>query len=55
MNSRRNHDVENGGIEDVELRVTDLEDDMKLFKTLMIKGKDNENPVKMLKKSEGTI
>ena len=55
MNSRRNHDIENGGIEDVELRVTDLEDDMKLFKTLMIKGKDNENPVKRLNKLEGTI
>ena len=51
MNSRLNH----GGIEDVELRVTDLEDDMKLFKTLMIKGKDNENPIKRLSKLEGTI
>ena len=28
MKSRRKHDVENGGIEDVELRVTGLEDDM---------------------------
>ena len=55
MNSRRKHDIENGGIEDAELRVTDLEDDMKLFKTLMIKGKDNENSVKRLSKLEGTI
>ena len=42
-------------MEDVELRVTDLEDDMKLFKTLMIKGKDNENSIKRLNKLEGTI
>ena len=55
MNSRRNHDIENGGIEDVELRVTDLEDDMKLLKTLMIKDKDNENLIKRLNKLEGTI
>ena len=55
MNSRRNHDIEGGGIEDVELRVTDLEDDMKLFKTLMIKGKDNESSIKRLSKLEGTI
>ena len=55
MNSRRNHDVENGGIEDVELRVTGLEDDMKLFKTLMIKGKNNESSIKRLNNLEGTI
>ena len=55
MNSRRKNDIENGGMKDVELRVTDLEDDMKLFKTLMIKGKDNENSIKRLSKLEGTI
>ena len=55
MNSRRKNDIENGGMKDVELRVTDLEDDMKLFKTLMIKGKDNENSMRRLSKLEGTI
>ena len=55
MNSRRKHGVENGGIEDVELRVTGLEDDMKLFKTLMIKGKNNESSIKRLNNLEGTI
>ena len=40
MNSRRNQDLENGGLEDFELRVTDLEDDMKIFKTLMIRDKE---------------
>ena len=32
-----------------------LEDDMKLFKTLMIKGKDNEKSVKRLSIAEGTV
>ena len=56
MNSRRNQDLENGGLEDFELRVTDLEDDMKIFKTLMIRDKEkNGNPVRRLTKMEGTI
>ena len=42
MNSRQSHNMEGGNIEDVENRVTGLEDDMKLLKTLMIKGKDHE-------------
>ena len=42
MNSRQSHNMEGGNIEDVENRVTGLEDDMKLFKTLMIKGKDHD-------------
>ena len=55
MNSRRNQDLENGGLEDFELRVTDLEDDMKIFKTLMIRDKEkNGNPVRRLIKMEGT-
>ena len=56
MNSRRNQDLENGGLEDFELRVTDLEDDMKIFKTLMIRDKEkNVHPVRRLTKMEGTI
>ena len=47
--------MEGGSIEDVENRVTGLEDDMKLFKTLMIKGKDNEKSVKRLSIVEGTV
>ena len=54
MNSRRRHNMEGGNIEDVENRVTGLEDDMKLFKTLMIKGKDNDKSVKRLSIVEGT-
>ena len=55
MNSRRNRDIEKEGMEDVELRVSGLEDDMKIFKTLMIRGEDNRNPIKRLNKMEGTI
>ena len=39
MNSRRNNHNESRNIEDVESRVTNLEDDMQLFKNLMVKGK----------------
>ena len=56
MNSRRNHDIENGGLGDVELRVTDLEDDMKIFKTLMVRNTgNNEHRVRKSTKVEGTI
>ena len=48
--------MENGGLEDFELRVTDLEDDMKIFKTLMIRDKEkNGHPIRRLEKMEGTI
>ena len=51
MNSRRNQELENGGLEDFELRVTDLEDDMKIFKTLMIRDKEkNGHPIRKLEK-----
>ena len=56
MNSRLNHDIENGGLGDVELRVTDLEDDMKIFKPLMVRNtENNEQRVRRSTKMEGTI
>ena len=55
MNSRQSHNIEGGNIEDVENRVTGLEDDMKLFKTLMIKGKDHDTVNKRLSIAEGTV
>ena len=56
MNSRRNQDLENGGLEDFELRVTDLEDDMKIFKILMVRNTEkNVHPVRRSTKMEGTI
>ena len=56
MNSRRNQDLENAVLEDFELRVTDLEDDMKIFKTLMVRNTENkEHQVRRSTKMEGTI
>ena len=55
MNSRQSHNMEGGNIEDVENRVTGLEDHMKLFKTLMIKGKDHDAVNKRLSIAEGTV
>ena len=55
MNRKQNKNKEGGNIEDVESRVTGLEDDMKLFKTLMIKGKDNDTVNKRLSIAEGTV
>ena len=55
MNSKQNQNKEGGNIEDVENRVTGLEDDMKLFKTLMIKGKDHDTVSKRLSIAEGTV
>ena len=55
MNSRRNHHNESRNIEDVESRVTDLEDDMKLFKNLMIKGKTHDTVNKRLTIAEESV
>ena len=55
MNSKQNQNKEGGNIEDVENRVSGLEDDMKLFKTLMIKGKDHDTVNKRLSIAEGTV
>ena len=53
MNSRRNQDLENGGLEDFELRVTDLEDDMKIFKTVLIRDTEkNIHPIRRLENLE---
>ena len=52
-NIKRNKNKEGGNIEDVESRITGLEDDMKLFKTIMIKGNDTVN--KRLSIAEGTV
>ena len=56
MNSRWNQDMEHGSLDDFELRVTGLEDDMKIFKTLMIRDKEkNVHPAKRSTKMEGTM
>ena len=56
MNSRRNQDMEHGGLEDFELRVTGLEDDMKIFKTLMVRDREKDvHSAKRSRKLEGTF
>ena len=40
MNRKRNQDLENGSLEDFEMRVTDLEDQMTIFKTVLIRDID---------------
>ena len=55
MNSRKNRHTESRNIEDVESRVTGLEDDMKLFKNLMIKGKNHDTINKRLAIAEESV
>ena len=42
-------------IEDVESRVTNLEDDMQLFKNLMVKGKTHDTVNKRLTIAEESV
>ena len=55
MNSRRNNHNESRNIEDVENRVTNFEDDMQLFKNLMVKGKKYDTVNKRLSIAEESI
>ena len=53
MNRKRNRDLENGSLEDFEMRVADLEDDMKIFKTVLIQDKEkNIHTTKRIKSLE---
>ena len=36
MNKKKNQELENGSLEDFEMRVADLEDQMTIFKAIMI-------------------
>ena len=48
MNNRKNQHLENKDLEDVESRISELEDEMQLFKNLMDKGSNNETTNKRL-------
>ena len=53
MNRRRNQDLENGSLEDFEMRVTDLEDEMKILKTVLIRDTEkNIHPIRRLENLE---
>ena len=55
MNSRKNHHSENRDLEDVESRVSGLEDDMQLFKNLMVKGNNHDTVNKRLAIAEESL
>ena len=42
MNNRKNPQLEHKELEDVENRISELENEMQLFKNLMVKGSSNE-------------
>ena len=55
MNNRKNHQSENKDLEDVESRISELEDEMQLFKNLMVKGSNNETANKRLPLAEESL
>ena len=53
MNKKKNQDLENGSLEDFEMRVTDLEDQMTMFKTVFIRDTEkNIQPIRRLENVE---
>ena len=53
MNRKRYQDLENGSLEDFEMRVTDLEDQMTIFKTVLIRDTEkNIHPIRRLENLE---
>ena len=55
MNNRKNQHSENKDLEDVESRISELEDEMQLFKNLMVKGSNNETVNKRLAITEESL
>ena len=55
MNNRKNHQSENKDLEDVESRISELEDEMQWFKNLMVKGSNNETVNKRLAIAEESL
>ena len=51
MNKKKNKELENGFFEDtIEMRMTDLENQMTIFKTMFIR--DTEKNIKLIKRLE---
>ena len=50
MNKKKNQELENGNLEDFEMRVTDLEAQMTIFKTVLIR--DTEKNIQPLRRLE---
>ena len=53
MNRKKNQDLENGSLEDFDMRVTDLEDQMTIFKTVFIRDTEkNIQPIRRIENVE---
>ena len=50
MNKKKNQEIENGSLEDFEMRVSDLEDQMTVFKTVFIN--DTEKNIQPIRRIE---
>ena len=50
MNKKKNQELENGSLEDFEMRVTDLEAQMTIFKTVFIR--DTEKNIQPTRRME---
>ena len=50
MNKKKNQEIENGSLEDFEMRVSDLEDQMTVFKTVFIR--DTEKNIQPIRRIE---
>ena len=49
MNKKKNREIENGSLEDFEMRVSDLEDQMTVFKTVFIRDTEkNIQPIRQI-------
>ena len=50
INKKKNKDLKNGNFEEIDMRMTDLEDQMTIFKTVFIR--DTEKNIKPIKRLE---
>ena len=53
MNKKKNQEIENGNLEDFEMRVSDLEDQMTVFKAVFINDiEKNIQPIRRIEITE---
>ena len=53
MNKKKNKDLKNGNFEEIDMRMTDLEDQMTIFKTVFIRDTEkNIQPIRRLENVE---
>ena len=52
MNKKKNKDLKSGNFEEIDMRMTDLEDQMTIFKTVFIRDTEKNIPIKRLENVE---